>query len=82
MLMWTAGPWRAINVLAIVLVSVRFSPAWPVRPVPWPMRTVLTLLTIVGLLAALLALQLVRVGDSGSRRGDTHPPIAPPTAPS
>ena len=77
--MWTAGPWRAINVLALVLVSVRFSPAWPVRPV---LRPVLTLLTIVGLLAAWLALRLVRVGDSGSGRGDTHPPIAPPTAPS
>jgi hypothetical protein len=73
--MWTAGPWRAMNVLVIVLVIVLFSAAWPVRPV-------LTLLTIVSLLAASLALRLVRVESSGSRRGDTYPRIAPPTAPS
>jgi hypothetical protein len=61
-LMWATGAWRALNILAIVLVFVQFA-------VPWPWRSAFGLLAVAGLVAIALGLRLVRVPEIGARHG-------------
>jgi hypothetical protein len=61
-LMWAKGPWRVVNVLAIVAVIVLFTAS--------PVRSVLTAVAILGAFLASFALRLVRVPNIGSRRVD------------
>jgi hypothetical protein len=60
--MWARAPWRAMNVLAIVLAVVLLT-------APWPWRPVFGLLALAALAATSLSLRLVRPPDIKSSVG-------------